>query len=365
MLPLEGILVVEHSMGLAGPFAGVRLADLGARVIRIEQAEEGSLPLISLYRNKERFLYNAACDQDTRKLNQLIAAADIYLDGPSLQALPFGGASREKWRSNHPQLIHAMITSCGGRDVEDTKAYDDLFIQALTGMPWLNGNADDPPIPFPLSTVEMFASANLVQGILAALVHRAHTRSGMLVEVSLLESAIDVQFEVLTTHLNDGGLQPQRSAVSNAHAYLAAPYGVYETSDGYLALAMGSVLELGKLLHCDALAKYKDPASWFVHRDEIKLNLTEHLKSRPASAWEKDLEAGGYWCAEVQTTQDLLQHEGFRALQHLQQIEVEDQGLFVTPHCPIKIDSTHLNSRRGILRAGEDNAAIEEEFKLI
>ncbi|CAM3728917.1 MULTISPECIES: CaiB/BaiF CoA transferase family protein [Paenibacillus] len=365
MLPLEGLFVVEFSTQIAGPFAGLRLADLGARVVRIEQIEDEQLPLSSLYRNKERLLFNLTRDQDVEKLHKLIAEADVLIEGfpvdsPQAAMLPY-----EKTQVLNPSLIHANITGYGREGAWRKKPYSDLFVQALTGIPWLNGNADDPPIPFPLSTVEMFASANLVQGILAALVQRSKAGVGMLVEVSLLESAIDYQFEVLTTHLNDGGKLPQRSLSHNAHAYLPAPYGIYETASGYLALAMGSVLELGKLLQCRALASYTDPASWFLKRDEIKQLIADHLRSKPAAVWVNDLEEGGYWCAEVQTVDDLLRHEGFVALRNVQSVQVEEQGLFLTTCCPIRIDGKHMRSRRGIVRAGEDNFRIEEEFQLL
>lgn len=365
MLPLEGLLVLELSTQLAGPFTGVRLADLGARVVRIEQREDEPLPLGSLCRNKERYLFSSASDRDIEKLSKLIVEADILIEGPPACCSWTSLLSYEKTQLLNPSLIHASITGYGREGAWRAKPYDDLFVQALTGMPWLSGNANDPPIPFPLSTVEMFASANLVQGILAALVHRSKTGEGMLVEVSLLESAIDFQFEVLTTHLNDGGLLPQRSALNNAHAYLAAPYGIYKTADGYLALAMGSVLELGGLLQCDALAHYQDTASWFLKRDEIKELLADHLRSRAAAAWVEDLEAGGYWCAVVQTVDELLQHEGFLALHNIQRVEVEGRGLFLTPYCPIRIDNKHMRSRRGIGRAGMDNAKLEAEFQLL
>ncbi|MGG1638955.1 CoA transferase [Paenibacillus sp. NRS-1760] len=367
MLPLEGLLVVEYSTKLAGPFAGLRLADLGARVVRIEWAEDEPLPLDSLYRNKERFLLSSssADEGEHEKLYKLIAEADVLIEGPPASGLQTTLLPYERSQALNAKLIHASITGYGREGAWQAKPYDDLFVQALTGMPWLSGNANDPPIPFPLSTVEMFACANLVQGILAALVHRSKSGEGMLVEVSLLESAIDYQFEVLTTHLNDGGLLPQRSSLNNAHAYLAAPYGIYETADGYLALAMGSVLELGELLQCDALARYQDAASWFLRRDEIKGLLADHLRSRAAAAWAEELEAGGYWCAVVQTVDELLQHEGFLSLHNIQQVQVEGRGLFLTPYCPIRFENKHMRSRRGIGRAGMDNARLEAEFQLL
>ena len=134
---------------------------------------------------------------------------------------------------------------------------------------------------------DLIAGAHLVQGILACLVRRGVTGEGGLVEVSLLESVLDLQFEVLTTHLNDGGLEPRRSAVNNAHAYLSAPYGIYATADGYLALAMTPIPRLGELIGCDALLAWSDQSQWFTERDAIKadpelsalLHVQDHIRT--------------------------------------------------------------------------------------
>jgi len=120
----------------------------------------------------------------------------------------------------------------------------------MSGLAWLSGNADQGPVPMGLAIADLTCSAHLVEGVLACLVRRGITGAGGRVEVSLLESILDLQFEVITTHLNDGGRTPERSAVNNGHAYLGAPYGIYATADGHLALAMGVVPRLGELLGC-------------------------------------------------------------------------------------------------------------------
>ena len=109
------------------------------------------------------------------------------------------------------------------------------------------------------------------------------TGYGGLVETSLIEALLDFQFEVLTTHLNDGGRPPRRSAFRNAHAYLAAPYGVYDTANGYLALAMTHLPTLGKLLDLPALQNISNSVEGFQRRDEIKRVIAQRLKETPLS----------------------------------------------------------------------------------
>ena len=136
----------------------------------------------------------------------------------------------------------------------------------------------DPPTPFALAIADMLAGHNLCQGILACLVRRGVTGRGGLVETSLVESLIDFQFEVLTTHMNDGSRPPRRAAFRNAHAYLAAPYGVYDTKNGHLALAMTHLPSLGSLLGVTELTQIKDSAEGFKRRDEIKRLIADRLR---------------------------------------------------------------------------------------
>src|SRR5690606_7207871 len=112
------------------------------------------------------------------------------------------------------------------------------------------------------------------------LFQRFATGEGALIEVSMLESLLDFQFEVLTCFYNDGHTLPRRSALNSGHAYIAAPYGIYETAEGCLALAMGSIPELGRLLECDALLAYDDASEWYMRRDEIKRILRDHLLTK-------------------------------------------------------------------------------------
>jgi hypothetical protein len=158
--------------------------------------------------------------------NSVGASYPSYVYGGHLWVLPIDAATPvSAWR---PDLLE-LAGQC------PPETWDYLLALALSGMVWLNGDAGQPPLPFGLAVADMFAGAHLAHGILACLVRRGVTGRGGLVEVSLLESALDFQFELLTTHLNDGGMLPERSAVNNAHAYLGAPYGIYATADGYLA----------------------------------------------------------------------------------------------------------------------------------
>ena len=174
---------------------------------------------------------------------------------------------------------------------------------------------------------------------------------------------LDFQFEVLTCFYNDGQELPERSAVNNGHAYIAAPYGIYKTGNGYLALAMGNILDLGRLLGCDALLAFTNPGDWFDKRDEIKSLLRDFLLTRSVKEWLAILEPADIWCAEVLDYDALKQEEGYTVLEMEQEVSIGD-GLLKTTRCPIRVDGELLNSPIGAPALGEHTAAIKKEFNL-
>jgi crotonobetainyl-CoA:carnitine CoA-transferase CaiB-like acyl-CoA transferase len=215
-----------------------------------------------------------------------------------------------------------------------------------------------------ISVADLTASAHLVEGLLACLVRRGVTGVGGRVEVSLMESILDLQFEVITTHLNDGSQPPKRSAISNGHAYLGAPYGIYSTADGYLTLAMGAVPRLGELLDCPTLLEYTDPKTWFTRRDEIKGLLRDHLKTRTTAHWLGILEPADIWCAEIMSWEGLRQTDGYRALDMEQEILCPAGTPLQTLRCPIRIDGRIYKSNCGAPAIGQHNTTISSDFNL-
>jgi CoA:oxalate CoA-transferase len=382
MKPLEGLLVLDFSQFLSGPSASLRLADMGARVIKIERPGVGDLCrqlyisnlcldgdstlFHSINRNKQSFAADLKDPADLAQIRTLLARADVMIQNFRPGVIEKIGLGYEAVRTLNPRLVYGEITGYGNDGPWRTKPGQDLLVQSLSGLPYLNGDASQPPVPFGLAVADMMAGAHLVQGLLAALVRRGITGLGGKVEVSLLESILDLQFEVLTTYLNDGGKPPQRSAVNNAHAYLGAPYGIYSTANGYLALAMGSILRLGELLDCPALTTYTDPASLFDQRDEIKSILVHHLKHQSTQHWLSILEPADIWCADVFTWDSLFAHEAFRSLDMIQTV-VRESGsqpgtTMRTTRCPIRIDGELLTSSLPAPRIGEHNRLIAEEF---
>jgi len=379
MRPLENLLVVDFSQFLAGPSASLRLADLGARVIKIERPDTGdmcrqlyvsnleldgdSTIFHTINRNKESFAADLKSAADRALVRELVRKADVVIQNFRPGVMEKLGFHYEAVREYNPKVVYGEVTGYGKMGPWRDKPGQDLLVQCLSGLPWLNGDAHQPPVPFGLAIADMFAGAHLAQGILACLVRRGVTGEGGRVEISLMESILDYQFEVLTTHLNDGGLLPQRSAVNNAHAYLGAPYGIYETADGYLALSMGSVSLLGQLLGCPELLEYSDTKRCFTERDAIKAILARHLKGGTTGHWLSILEPADVWCSDVYTWSRLMAHEAFKVLDFVQEVTRREGVTLRTTRCPIRIDGEIYKSPKGAPALGQHTSEILAEIQ--
>lgn len=378
--PLDGLLVLDFAQFLAGPMAALRLADLGARVVKVERPDIGELGrrlylseleidgasalFQTINRNKQSFGADLKDEGDLDAVRALAARADVLIENFRPGVMTRLGLDYEALRAVNPRLVYASITGYGDRGPWARLPGQDLLVQARSGLMWLNGDADDPPVPVGISIVDIYAGALAVQGILAALVARGTTGRGNRVETSLLEASLDLQMQEFTIHLNDGGRAPRRSAVNNGHAYLAAPYGVYRTADGWMALAMNSLPRLAALLELSALAAFDEQRDRFVRRDEIKALLATHLAGRPTRAWLDVLEPADIWCAEVLTWERLLDGDAPSAMALVQAIGGPGLTGMRTTRCPVRIGGEVLTSAGPAPRIGQHTAEIARDFGL-
>ncbi|HEY1212232.1 MAG TPA: CoA transferase, partial [Bryobacteraceae bacterium] len=203
--------------------------------------------------------------------------------------------------------------------------------------------------------------AQLVQGILAALVRRQRTGIGALVEISMMESLLDFQFEFLTTYHSSGQL-PKRSRNNNGNPLLSAPYGIYATLDGHIAIAMVNIPQLAQAIDSKELAAFSQDQA-FSHRDEIKALIARHLNEKPTSHWLERLHAEDMWAMEVLDWRSLTAHEGYRILEMEQPITTARGKRVITTRCPIRIDGERLFSEKPAPTLGQDNLKIELELR--
>jgi crotonobetainyl-CoA:carnitine CoA-transferase CaiB-like acyl-CoA transferase len=375
--PLDGLLVLDFSQFLAGPVAAMRLADLGARVIKIERPGTGDIgrtlafagrvvdgdtvSFHAMNRNKESITADLKEPSDLEYVTELVARADVVIENFRPGVMKRIGLDYETVRAINPSIVYASATGYGAEGPWRNRPGQDLLAQSISGLPWLSGSKSDGPVPVGLSIADHLLSCHIAQGVTALLVRRFRTGEGGLVESSLLESMLDLQFELLSTKLNDESIHVERHGEHSAHAFLAAPYGTYPTSDGYIALAMNPIPKLGTLLELPVLEAMTDPQEAWDRQDEIEAVLAARFALGTTQSWLDILDAADVWCAPVLTLDELLASEGFAALRMAQQVKRGGTTISTT-RSPLRIDGRLLTSEKAAPTLGEDDERVRAEF---
>jgi crotonobetainyl-CoA:carnitine CoA-transferase CaiB-like acyl-CoA transferase len=354
------------------------MADLGARVIKIERPQGGdacrqlsiknlwtdssSLLFHTINRNKESLAADLKNPEDLFIIKKLIEEADVVTHNFRPGVMDKVGLDYESVKEINPRIIYAEITGYGKEGPWKNRPGQDLLLQSMSGLVYTSGNADDDPVPFGLAIADIICGAHLVQGILAALIRRHKRGIGALIEVSLLESLLDFQFELLTTYYTSGKL-PQRSNINNGHPLLSAPYGIYATIDGFIAIAMVNLQTLAVALACDALNAFPQEVS-FSRRDQIKDIISKHLATAHTACWIEKLHAAGVWSMEVLDWRKMKDHGAYKVLEMEQTITTKEGKKMVTTRCPIRINGEILSSSTPAPQLGEHNNKIKNDLTI-
>jgi CoA:oxalate CoA-transferase len=374
-LPLKGLIVLEFSQYLSGPSAGLRLADLGARVIKIERPQKGdagrklaiknlwvddnSLLFHTINRNKESFTADLKNAADLEVLKKIIAKADVLIHNFRPGVMEKTGLGYDTVKELNPKIIYAVISGYGKEGPWKNKPGQDLLLQSMTGLAFTTGNGTNGPVPFGISIADILCGSQLVQGILGALIRRQKKSIGALIEISLQESLLDFQFELLTTYFA-GNQQPQRSKVNNGHSLLGAPYGIYQTADGYLALAMMDINALGTAIGCKALDGFSQEQT-FSQRDVIKKILADHIIIQKTKDCITLLQQEGLWAMEVLDWEQMMQQEAYQVLE-MEQVIHTGKNTITTTRCPIRINGKRLYIDKAAPQLGEHTEKIKKDF---
>jgi crotonobetainyl-CoA:carnitine CoA-transferase CaiB-like acyl-CoA transferase len=261
-LPLDGIRVIDASRVLAGPFATMLLADLGADVIKVEPPagdetrtwgppwwgpaeDRRSAYFASVNRNKRSVVLDLRTDAGRATLDRLLAGADLLVHNYRPATAARLGLEADALRARHPRLVAASVGGFPGADA-DRPAYD-LLAQAVSGLMSVTGEPEGPPMKVGAALLDLIAGLECAVGALAALVGRGRAGS---VEVSLVEAGLGALVNVLGNHLASGE-EPMRHG--NAHPNIA-PYQVFAAADGELVIAVGNDAQFERLVGVLGLA---------------------------------------------------------------------------------------------------------------
>jgi crotonobetainyl-CoA:carnitine CoA-transferase CaiB-like acyl-CoA transferase len=319
-MALEGIRVLDFTQMMMGPWATQFLADMGAEVIKVERPRVGEwergLPaagqllggqsafFLAMNRNKKSLALNLKDPRARDVIRKLAATCDLVTENFRPGVLDRLGMGYEDLRQVNPSIVYVSGTGFGADGPYVRRPGQDLLIQAMTGLAAYGGRRGGPPTPCGSSVVDASTALLLAYSAMVALFHRERTGEGQKVEVNLFATAVALQCQEFTAFLNsDGGFE--RSEAGIGGAWLAAPFGIYQTADGWLALSMMSLATLGEVLGMPELAAYQGDETAFRDRDEVKRLLEPVILGRTTAAWMELLGQRDLWCAPVQDFADL------------------------------------------------------------
>jgi crotonobetainyl-CoA:carnitine CoA-transferase CaiB-like acyl-CoA transferase len=313
--PLAGLLVADFSRILAGPYASMLLADMGAEVVKVESPGgddtrtwmppvrgEVSTYYLAINRNKRSVALDLRDERDNALARELADRADVVIENFKPGGLAKYGLDYETVSSGNPGVVYASISGFGSGGGAKLPGYD-LIVQAISGLMSLTSDPDGPPYRAGISDFDVISGMQATIGILAALQHRAAAGTGQHIEVNLLATALSGMVNQ-TSAFVAGGSVPHR--MGNSHPSLF-PYEPLPTADGDLIITAGNdgqfkrlcdVLGCPELINDPRFARNQDRTA---NREELRPLLVERLKGKGRMEWFRELLDAGVACGPINT----------------------------------------------------------------
>ena len=376
---LEGIKVLSFTHFLQGPAAVQMLADVGADVIKIEPPGgafergwsgadaflEGVSVFFLLGNRNQRSLSLDLREEAAREIVwKLIREADVLIENYRPGVLDRMGFGWDKVHEINPRLVYCSCTGYGSSGPYLTRPGQDLLLQAMSGMTTLSGSADAPPTPFGSAIVDQHAAVLAAFGVVAALQARERTGTGTRVESNLLNAALDLQIEPFTYYMNNGPLW-QRIDPPTGSRFHPAPYGVYRTQDGWIAISLTPTHKLATALDCPALDAFQHPRDNVLRRDEVNRLVHDALKTRSTEAWMRTFEQHDIWFAPVNDYEQVEADPQVAHNQMIMQFEHDEAGPVRLLAHPVRYDGAAPALRMHPPRQGQHTREVLAELGLL
>jgi crotonobetainyl-CoA:carnitine CoA-transferase CaiB-like acyl-CoA transferase len=319
--PLGGVRVLDLSRVLAGPYATMVLADLGADVVKVERPGEGdetrswgpphaggeAAYFLSVNRSKRSVALDLKQPQGRALALDLCAAADVVIENFRPGAAARLGVDSDAVHARNPRVVYCSITGFGRREPRERAGYD-FVVQAESGLMAITGEPGGPPTKVGVALVDVLAGLNAAVAILAALRQRDLAGTGQRIEVSLLDSALASLVNVAQNALITGEEPPR---YGNAHASIV-PYQPFATSNGWIAVAAANDGLFARL--CEAIdrpelatdERFATNAARVQNRKELLPQLEETFRARTADEWVAALDAAGVPTGKIRGVLDAI-----------------------------------------------------------
>lgn len=368
-LPLEGVRVLDLSRVLAGPYATMLLADLGADVIKVEHPERGddtrgwgppfvgeeSAYFLSVNRNKRSIAVDLKSEEGFERIKKLAENADVLIENMRRGALEKLGLGYEAVKENNPDIVYCSITGFGPGPDEDSPGYD-FLIQARAGIMGITGWPDGEPTKVGVAIADMVCGLYASNAILAALHRRSETGEGTRIEVPLFESTLswlgNRAQEFLVTGEDTGRM-------GNEHPTLV-PYQTFETKDKTIAVAVGNDAQFVRL--CRAIGRgdlaederFTKNSGRVENRGELTPELQKTFSQKASDEWIEEVRGAGVSCGPVNSLADVFEDGHVRESGILRDdIEHPAAGMLRLLSSPILMDGERPGIRRPPPTLGE------------
>ena len=371
---LDGIRVIDFSRVLAGPYCTMTLGDLGADVIKVEQPDTGdgarqwgppwvgeeSAYFLSVNRNKRSVTLNLKHEEGQRLAHELIVSSDVLVENFRPGTAKKLGLDYETISSEISSLIYCSISGYGQNGPYKARSGYDFMIQAQGGILSITGPEEGPPSKVGVAIVDITAGLHATNAILAALFHRKKTGDGQFIDIALLDVQVGWLANVAHNYFATGEA-PGR--FGNAHPNIV-PYQTFSTSNGYLAVAVGTDAQFGRL--CAALGREdldKDPryqtnANRVEHRDTLIPELQDVFLQRTAGEWIELLIEYRIPAGPVNDIPTVLNDPQVLAREMVQEVEHSTLGTIQQLGPVPKLSRTPARVREAPPTLGEDTESV-------
>ena len=368
---LEGVKVLSFTHYLQGPSATQILADLGADVIKIENTRgayerywsgaEAFLNGESVFyllagRNQRNLSIDLRSEQGKEIIWKLISDTDVIIENFKPGAMERLGLGYEQVSSENPAVVYCSLSGYGPTGPYGKRPGQDMLIQAISGLAMQNGGKHDPPTPVGMAVVDQHAAVLGALGILAALYERTSTDRGKKVDSNLLSAALDLQIEPFNYHLNGTELY-ERSPSGISSRFHQAPYGVFETEDGYLCLSLATAEKLAEAFDEESLREYTYEDQ-FRKREELNAKIAEHMKRQSTEHWYKVFDKVDLWYAPVNDYEDIEDNPQLTANESILSFEHPRAGTVRLLAHPVRYDEETPPLRQPPPALGEQTEEI-------
>ncbi len=374
---LEGIRIVSFNHFFMGPAAIQHLADMGADVIAVEPLEGAfqrhwggdgnkrvngfSMLMLAANRNKRSLALDLKEPSGREIARRLIATADVVAENFRPGVMDKLGLGYEALRALKPGIIYASGSGFGADGPYAQRPGQDLLLQAMSGLAAITGSRGQGPRAVGVSAVDHHGAALFAMGILAALLRRQRSGKGGRVDTSLLSAALDLQRESFTCFLNGRRPEEVSEPVPIAGWYFSAPYGIYATADGHIALSLSSLDAVYEALEVPEERRLPESAA-FAERERIAAVLAEALAQKPSTYWTKALAERDLWHAPVNDYQAVIEDAQVRHNESFVSHPCEGGEAVTLLAHPVRYDGAAPKLRLLPQRLGAHTAAILEEL---